>query len=173
MTKRVIIQSDNQIHPQHKSAAAIAVFARNNPKDFQMSNDVFNYYSFCRRFFVELFLLRGQCAAFRFFHRRSRFFVQIRQTLITAIRQTLRFIGQIDFTVLVKRKIVVRSFGETSINNPSVLLTSPNLSFYRVPFLFSRIVSLLFFFRTFDLGFGNLNHHDFDVRREIRFALGG
>jgi hypothetical protein len=66
MFKSVIIQSSNQIHSQHKSSAAVAVFARHNAKDFQMSNNVFNYHARSCQLFVELFLFGVDLPPFGF-----------------------------------------------------------------------------------------------------------
>lgn len=145
MIKRIVIQTSNQIDSQHKSAAAIPIFFRQNPKDFQMSDDVFNHYSLRCQLPIIFFLGFGQLSAFWFLNRGSGVLMNSRQPLITTIRQTFNLFRQLSLAVFVKRKIVSRSLRKSRVNNPFGFQTSPNLSFYRMPFFLARIISLLFF----------------------------
>ncbi len=49
MTDFVIIQSGDQVEPQSKSAAAVAIPLRDDAKDFQMPNHVLDQYSLPRQ----------------------------------------------------------------------------------------------------------------------------
>lgn len=142
----IIIQSSNQIDSQHKAATAISIPLAQDSEDFQMPNDVFDHDPLRCQLFVKLFLLIGQLATFRFLKRRSRVFVQRKQTLITAVCQTLDIFGQVRLAMLVKRKVVPSAFGKSRINDLFGLPASPDLRFYRVSLFLARIVSFLFFF---------------------------
>jgi len=61
----IVIQSSNQIHAQHKPPAPILIPLGQNPKDFQMADDVFDHHALRCQGFVMGFLLISQLAAFR------------------------------------------------------------------------------------------------------------
>jgi len=111
-----------------------------------MPNNMLNHHALFCQLLVELFLFSSQFAAFRFLEWYPRVFVQIKQSLITAVRQTLDFSRQIRFAMFIKRKIVPCAFGKSRVNNPLGLFASPHLRFYRVPLFLAGIISLLFFF---------------------------
>ncbi len=112
MFKCIIIQSGYQIDAQHKSSSPISIPLRQYPKDFQMPDDVFDHHPLRCQCPVKLFLLVGQLPAFRFLERRPRLRVQLKDALITAVRQTFNFFWQVGFTMFIKRKIVPRAFGK-------------------------------------------------------------
>jgi len=170
MVKSIIIQSGNQIHAQNKSSAAIAIFARQNPKDFQMPNDMFNHHALFCQLLVELFLLFGQTAALRLLKRCSGFFVQIKQALITAVRQAFNFCGQTRFAALVKRKVMSCTLGKSGVNNALCLLTGAFVAFLSCAAFSCPNNTVFVFFRTFDFRFHNIHDHDFNIGREILSA---
>ncbi len=152
MSNCIIIQSGYQIDPQHKAAAAISVAFAQDAKDFQMSDDVFNYHALACQPPVKSFLLGGQLAAFRLLERYPRVFVQSRQSLITAVAQTLDRFRQFRFAVFVKREIVSCPLTKARVRDAARSLTNPHLSFYRVPLLPARIIPFLFFFDGLSIG---------------------
>ena len=115
MIKCKVIQSGNQIDSQHKSATAIPIPLRQNPKDFQMPDDVFDYHSLFCQLLVELLLFFGQLTAFRLFYRCPRVLVPVEQALITGVRQAFNFFWQIRFAVFVERKVVSCALGSVSM----------------------------------------------------------
>jgi hypothetical protein len=146
MLNCIIIQTGDQIHSQHKSAAAIPVSLTQNAEDFQMPDNMFDYHTLARQSLVKFFLLSGQLAALGFLKRCPRVFVQREQTLITAVRQTFDCFRQIRFGVLIQRKIVSCAFGKSGVNNTARFLANSYLSFDRMPLFLARIVAFLFFF---------------------------
>ena len=117
MFECIVIQTGNQIDAQHKTTTAISIPLRQDAKDFQMPDDMFNHHALSRQSFIKLFLLIGQFAAFRFLERCSRLFMQFKQSLITAVRQTFDRFGQLRLAALVERKVVPRSLSEPSVND--------------------------------------------------------
>ena len=146
MTDFVIIQSGDQVEPQSKSAAAVAIPLRDDAKDFQMPNHVLDQYSLPRQLAVGAPRGGTQLTAFRLFSRRLRVLVFLVQTLITGIGEQRNVFGKRKFRVLEQRKIVRFARRLFGANDFSPLLLDDNLRFYRVSFFLARIVSLLFFF---------------------------
>lgn len=145
MNNCIIIQSGNQIDPQHKSSAAVSIASAQDAEDFQMPNDVFNNHSFLCQLTIKGFFFFTQRAAFRLFDRRAHKSVKLCQTLITTVRQAFGFFRQSRFAVLVKRKIVPCAFGKSRINDSAGAFANSQLRFYRVPLFLARIVAFLFF----------------------------
>lgn len=169
----IIIQTGNQIDAQHKSATAISIPLRQYPKDFQVPDDMFNHHALSSQLLVELFLLLGQLAAFRFLERRSRLFVQLKYSLITTIGKAFHCFRQCRLAMLIERKIVPRSLGKPCVNNLPRILANSQLGFYRVPLFLARIVSFLFFFGR-SIGDSARVHDDhFDVWQVFLESLAG
>lgn len=146
MGKPVIIQSGNQIHAQHKTPAPIAITLRQNAKDFQFSNYVFNHDSLSCQCAVGSFLLFAQFRSLRLFHRRSCPLMQLKNALVARICQTFSFLQPADFTVFVQRKVMSCAFAKTSVENLPRMAANANLRFYCMSLFLARIIAALFFF---------------------------
>ncbi len=146
MFKRIIVESDNQIHPQHQASPPIPIPFTQYPKDFQISNHIFNQNSLRCQLLVRRFLPGSQLTAFRLFGWRSALFVQSLNALITGIRQTDGFLSEPHFTCFVERKVVTCTFGKSRVQNPPRLFADAHLCFYGVPLFLARIIATLFFF---------------------------
>ena len=146
MNKRVIVQSSNQINAQHQTSSPIPIPLCQYPKDFQVSNHVFNHDALSRQLPICLSLLFAQLAAFRLFGWCLRVLVFLFQTLITGIAQAFNRLAQTQSALFEQFKIVCFAFCLARANDLSRFLVNDHLRFYRVPLTLARIVSALFFF---------------------------
>lgn len=146
MTDFVVIQSGNQVEPQPKSAAAIAIAFRDDAKDFQMTNHVLHQHPLPRQLPVGAQLLLAQRFAFRLLERCLRVSVCLLQALITGIAKYANVFGNLKPGLFEHRKIVRFPISPSSANDPASRPVNDNLRFYRVPLSPTRIISALFFF---------------------------
>ena len=165
MIKCKVIQSGNQIDSQHKSATAIPIPLCQDPKDFQMPDDMFDHYSLRCQLLVELLLFLCQLSAFQLFERCPRVFVPIEQALITTVGKAFHFFWQVRFALLVKRASRVALAWQIACQWFVSSLCMPAVGFLSCA-AFSCPNNIAFvFFWSFNRRLGDIHHDHFNFRR--------
>lgn len=166
MFKRIIVESDNQIHPQHQASPPIPIPFTQYPKDFQMSNHIFNQNSLRCQLLVRRFLPGGQLTAFRLFGWRSALFVQSLNALITGIRQTDGFLSEPHFTWRSRAKSRDAHLWQKPCPKSASSVCRRAPVFLRCAAFSCPNNSDVVFFRTFNRHVHHVHHHHFNIRRQ-------
>ena len=142
----MVVNCSNQVEAQRKSGSTIAIPLTQDAENFQLLKNMLNHDPLTSQRTISLLLLFGQRMIFGFLERRLAVFMKFCQALVTCIRQDPNVLGNIEFVILEKLKIMLATLRKGSRDNFSGFLVGNQLRFLGMSPLFAAVMLFLAFF---------------------------
>ena len=112
-----IVKRGNQVEPQAKPLAAVAIRPAQEAKAFEPVDDVFGHQPLTRQLLIVLLLLCSEPMMFALFMRRARVLMLFLDARVTTVAQTLGLVMKRQVAALEQSEIMRFAFAESRRHN--------------------------------------------------------